>query len=253
MKQFPVLVSIPHGGSKIPDELRNLTCLTKSDIFDDSDAFTLEIFNIGSKAAEVVTTDIARAFVDVNRAPDDRPPVNPDGVVKTQTCYNAPVYKNESDPDKNLTDTLLNRYYKPYHKSIQRAIQSSKIKLALDCHSMAESGPPISPDSGQKRPEFCMGNIHGVSSSMDIVGKFADCVKNVFSLNDKDVVLNSPFAGGYITKTYGLKPVPWIQVEMNRKLYLSSQWYNRETFTINGGRLKELNLKFLQVLELYFA
>ena len=57
---------------------------------------------------------IARAIVDVNRAPEDRPPKNQDGVVKTVTINGTPVYKGDKFPDDALIEELLQRYYYPY-------------------------------------------------------------------------------------------------------------------------------------------
>ena len=67
-----------------------------------------------------------------------------------------------------------------------------------------------------------------------------------------DVTINDPFAGGYITRTYGNNPVPWVQVEMNRSLYLSSPWFDPVALTVASHRLTKLNNKFKMALELYF-
>ena len=45
--------------------------------------------------------------------------------------------------------------------------------------------------------------------------------------NRNEISINDPFHGGHITKTYGNKPVPWIQVEMNRDLYLTEPWFDQ--------------------------
>jgi formiminoglutamase len=49
---------------------------------------------------------IARAIVDVNRAPDDRAPKNPDGVVKAVTVNGTSVYKEGMLPDDALIEEL---------------------------------------------------------------------------------------------------------------------------------------------------
>ncbi len=48
-----------------------------------------------------------RAVVDLNRAPDDTAPENPDGVVKSHTCWNVPVYKPGSLPDEKLKNIIF--------------------------------------------------------------------------------------------------------------------------------------------------
>ena len=251
MTIYPVLVSIPHGGKKVPKELTDFTCLSEPGIFDDSDAFTKEIFDISANALKIVSTDIARAFVDVNRAADDRPPENPDGVVKSKTCYGHQIYK-KLPLDEKLIESLLQCYYYPYHNLIATALKNLEIELALDCHSMASIGPPISPDFGKQRPAICLSNFYGKSCSMTVIEKFARCIRKTFFLGDNEVSINTPFSGGYITQTYGMRPIPWIQIDMNRNFYLSDQWFDWKAYSIMYERLNELKIKFEEALAMFF-
>ncbi|UCH95710.1 MAG: N-formylglutamate amidohydrolase, partial [Candidatus Aminicenantes bacterium] len=144
MNQFPVLISIPHGGTGTPEELINRICIRSKDIFDDMDPFTREIYDLEPGVIEVLTTDIARAFVDLNRAVDDLPPKNPDGIIKSMTCYKKPIYIKGKEPDEPLRQILVERYYHPYHRKLREITsQNKEVKLALDCHSMAAEPPPL--------------------------------------------------------------------------------------------------------------
>ena len=78
MKKLPVLLSIPHGGKEIPPELDDHVCITEKDLFDDSDPFVIEIYDLGEKVEGSIMTNVARAFVDLNRSLQDLPPQNPD-------------------------------------------------------------------------------------------------------------------------------------------------------------------------------
>jgi len=253
VNRLPVLISIPHGGNVIPSELKELVILTKSELFDDSDAYTREIYDLGDKVVEVITTDIARAIIDVSRSPYDLPPTNPDGVVKTKTCFGCQVYRHGYGLNKQLTEEMLSRYYFPYHKKIRRAVQRKEIILALDCHSMASIGPQISPNPGKKRPMICLGNVRGRSCNMDLVEKLSVCFQQAFSADKDDITINEPFAGGFITRKYGMSPLPWIQVELNRNLYLSPPWFNRQTLYVNKKRLTDLKSRFNKTLTLFFT
>lgn len=255
MDTLPVLISIPHGGSKVPEEVRDRIGLLPIDILDDGDAFTGDIYDVGDAVRHVVKASAARAFVDLNRSRDDLPPGNPDGVVKTHTCYGKQVYRNGCQPDRDLTQLLLNRHYDPYHSRLQHLLSGenpSGIRLALDCHSMAAVGPEISPDPGKKRPAFCLGNLRGRTCPQSMLDTLADCLRQAFGLRDSDVTQNVPFAGGHITRAYGGKPIPWIQVEMSRDLYLRPPYFERETMAVDPSRIRELNTKFEQVLQLFF-
>ena len=304
MEQIPVLISIPHGGTHTPPELIDRTCILAKDIFDDMDPFTREIYDLEPWVAEVIHTDIARAFVDLNRAVDDLPPKNPDGIIKSMTCYKKPIYIKEKEPNEPLRQTLIERYYLPYHRKIQEITSRNKeLKLALDCHSMAAEPPPIvknhnppvqKKDRGRMtkykqttnyniqnykqknnkkflqgesrcytgtvfskrvppgRPLICLGNAHGKACDQVIVKKLAKCFCQAFQLEEKDITINQPFAGGYITRTYGNNPLPWVQVEMNRSLYLAAPWFDPITLQVDNHRLMELNDRFKKTLELYF-
>jgi N-formylglutamate deformylase len=253
MTQFPVLLCIPHSGQQIPKELEGRIVIDKQETFKDSDAYTKEIFDLGSKVIQVISTDYARAFIDMNRNLDDLPPAVPDGMIKSMTCYQTPIYSEGEEPDENLIGKLVTKYYKPYHMEIQNALRNSNLKLALDCHSMAEIAPNISPDVGQKRPSVCLGNCFDKTCSRDIIKKLADCFSAAFDLKREDVKINKPFFGKYTTQRYGLKPIPWIHVELNRKLFLEKPWFNSDTLLINESRLQELNTMFENTLKLFFS
>ena len=255
MDRLPVLVSIPHGGLNVPGEVRRRICLSEEDVLADSDPFERELFDLGGRVAAVVTTDIGRAFVDVNRAPDDLPPRNPDGVIKTHTCYRRTVYKAGLEPERTLVDVLLEKYYEPYHRWIRRALEGAEpgIQLGLDCHTMSEIGPDVAPDPGQRRPLLCLGSAHSRSCSQETVDRLADCFVKVFGWAPPDVTQNRPFAGGYITRHYGGRPVPWIQIEMSESLYLMARRSEDESLRPDPVRVQEVKDKFEQTLCLFFA
>jgi len=189
---------------------------------------------------EVIKTDIARAFVDPNRAPDDLPPKNPDGVVKTKTCYGVQIYKKPLS--KELINLLLEKYYYPYHNQIKQALKSKKIEMAFDCHSMAAVAPEISPDVGKKRPAVCLGNVNGNSCDFETTERLRKAFIEAFCLEDNEVTINEPFSGGYITRFYGNNPIPWVQIEINRK-----------KLTVKKDRLDQLRSMFLKAVELFFS
>ena len=253
MNILPVLLSIPHGGTQKPKELENNLCISKRDQFDDSDPFVYEIYNLGNKVQQVIFSEIARSFVDLNRSLQDIPPKNPDGLIKSSTCYQKPIYLNGKEPDDSLTEKLIQLYYLPYHRSIQKSIQNLDLQLCLDCHSMASTAPNISPDGkNKKRPLFCLSNQNGKTSSSEMLELLANCISESFQIEREKIFLNDPFLGGYITKTYGNNPIPWIQIEMNRDLYLKDPWFDSSSLTLQESHSKKLNNQFEKSLNLFF-
>lgn len=252
MSRLPVLISIPHSGMQVPPELSGCLKLSEYDIFDDIDPYSDTIYDISQHAAALIYTPIARTFVDLNRAPGDLPPANPDGIIKSKTCYGKAIYKTGKQPGKVLSALLIEKYHRPYHKKIEEALNNPEIKLALDCHTMAAVGPAFAPDTGKKRPLICLGNCYGQSCDPEVIRKLATCFKAAFKLNNSDIQLNMPFAGGYITRHYGRQKKIWIQVEINRDLYLKEPWFDKPTGMIDFSRPEKLRKLFLETLILFF-
>lgn len=206
---LPLLISVPHAGLKVPHEVESICTLTQEQIIQDGDEGAAEIYSIEDEVAAFVTTDVARAFVDVNRAEDDR---GADGVVKTHTIWKIPIYSQALSEE--LVETLLRNYYRPYHRDLSQLAR--KVRMGVDCHTMAEVGPPIGPGAGEKRPSICLSNAEG--SCPDAWFKaFAECLERSFEI---EVSLNSPFKGGYIVRSHS-QEIPWAQLELSRAPFFS--------------------------------
>jgi formiminoglutamase len=212
--KLPFLVSVPHAGVTIPDEVQDICLLTPEEIYDDSDGGAAEIYSDLEGAVEVfMPSVVARAIVDLNRAIDD---FRKDGIIKTHTCYDVPVYREF--PSKKLIEHLLAAYYHPYHQKLEKLTKSEKINIGLDCHTMAAVGPPIGPDAGKKRPLVCLSNADGTCPE-EWLGELANCFQKVFL--QEQVKINEPFKGGYIISNYS-STLPWIQIELSRTENISN-------------------------------
>ncbi|MCP5245829.1 MAG: N-formylglutamate amidohydrolase [Burkholderiales bacterium] len=254
MTPFPVLLSIPHGGDQIPPELDGFVVISEHDMLADSDAYTREIYGIQDDVAFVVETSIARVFVDLNRALTDLPPANRDGIVKSQSCHGVQIYRKEIWHDQRLVSMLLENYYHPYHRQIQSILaQNNTLELVLDCHSMEAIGPVVGPDPGVERPAICLGSRHGQSCSSAMIKHMARAICRAFNLKKEQVTIDQPFAGGYITRCYGNNPLPCIQIELNRGLYLETGWLDRQAIRNNLQVIAEFRYKFREALALFFA
>ena len=229
-------MSIPHGGSRAPAELAGRIAASRAEILDDSDAFTAGIYGLrrGVDVEEVVAADVARAFVDPNRPPGEAPPRSPDGAVKSETCFGAALYRPGAEPRGALRAALVARHHGGYHARLRAALANPRLRLCIDCHSMAAVAPPRSaPDAaGAPRPAFCLsdgsaGAAGKPSCPRPALESLASCIAGSFGVGRGGVRINDPFGGGYIVRTYGgaggaggAGRVPWVQIEMNRSLYL---------------------------------
>lgn len=264
-RPLPVLVSIPHGGTREPGELAGRVAASRADILDDSDAFTAEIYGLrrGIDVEEVVSAGMARAFVDPNRPPCEAGPCHPDGAVKSETCFGAALYRRGRGPDGGLAAEIIARHHGGYHSELRAALSNPRLRLCVDCHSMAAEAPPrSSPDgAGAPRPAFCLSDAGGESCPRAATERLALCVASSFGVGRGDVRIDDPFRGGYIVRTYGRRRrrrrggAPWVQIEMNRSLYLDGPQpsVGGAGPSADPARLAALNAMFLAALRGFFS
>lgn len=205
--------------------------------------------------AAVRSTDTARAIVDLNRAPDDRPPANPDGVVKSLTADRVSVWRGREAPDDDLARLLIQRYWQPYHHDLAAMCERPDVLVAFDCHSMAQFAPAISPRPGEARPLFCLSNGNGDTAPSEMLEELAAALAEAFECDRAAIGLNEPFSGGHITRRHGRRSqpgrsVPWVQIEMNRCWYLAPPWYDAVARTVDPARLEDLRTRFAEALGL---
>ncbi len=208
---LPFLISVPHGGLWVPPEVEDLCILTPEQVAKDGDEGAAKIYAFADQVAAHVTAKVARAIVDPNRAPND---FSKDGVIKTHTCWNKPIYRRALPPETRRT--LLERYWRPYHAELSRRADHGVI-LGVDCHTMAAQAPPVSPDSGAQRPPLCLSNGDGTTCPPKVFAQVAQAFEKAFAF---PVSRNTPFRGGYIIHAHAHE-VPWVQLELSRAPFAS--------------------------------
>jgi N-formylglutamate deformylase len=262
----PILVSIPHGGWKVAEEIKEVWALSEKDAFHDGDPLTARIFDFQDRVTAQLTMEYYRAVVDLNRAPDDIAPGNPDGVIKSHTCHNVEVYKPGCLPDDNLKLKLLDRYYHPYHRRLASCLSRDDIRMGIDCHSMEAVSPPIEGRVGKPRPLICLSNLgdengaasppgNRITCPPEMIRYMRDELVKVFRHEDVGMeipsicTMNVPFQGGYITMQMGNKGIPFVQLELSRALYLTPQHFDEVNLIADDRRIQDLDGKVWKVLK----
>jgi len=120
--------------------------------------------------------------------------------------------------------TRIERLYKPYHAALADLLEATRarfgIAFLLDCHSM-----PSQQGERGGWPDFVLGDRFGASCAPEITRLVQTLLKNL----GYRVLLNKPYAGGYITENYG-KPgqgVHVLQIEVDRSLYMNEETFER--------------------------
>jgi N-formylglutamate amidohydrolase len=234
----PLVFSSPHSGRLYPQPFLERSRLDRHRLRKSEDCFVDEIF------AEVVDLGIPllharfpRAYLDVNREPFELDPMMfaeplPDyvntGSVRVAGGLGT-IARIVSETDEIYADPLtfaeaearIHGLHMPYHAALSRLIaQASDLfghAVLVDCHSMPSTIPNTSADAGG-RPDFILGDRYGSACAAAII----DFVEQRLNELGYSVARNRPYAGGFITQTYGrpLQHMHALQLEMNRSLYM---------------------------------
>ncbi len=210
-ERLPVLLSVPHAGLGVPPEIAEYHQLTPEQIAADGDVQAAEIYlPLQDEVQAFVTTDVARAFVDINRAADD---IRKDGVIKTHTCWDVPIWR--VPPPHAAFEALLERVHRPYHARL-RELAGSGVIVGVDAHTMAAHGPPVGPDPGVERPVACIGIGDGTCP-----WPWAERLRELLEQGlGERVTINDPFRGGHVIRGHE-DELPWLMIELSRTPALS--------------------------------
>ncbi len=259
-ERHPFLISVPHGGTEVPESVRPRLLLTDDDLRFYGDPLTRVIFDYRDRAAAYIDTPVSRMVVDLNRPPLPLPLKDPDGIIKTRTIDGREVWRPGQVPDMQLIHRLLVDHYFPYHQRIDELIDQCPVRIGFDCHSMLPNGSVNQKDSGKSRPRICLGN-NGDRRGRARKGSIATCsaesiteLAGVFRdrFPGNEIAINDPFSGGFITNAhFWRKGIPWIQIEINRILYDPAvSPANPEPDTVND--VVELREKIWKVLTIFW-
>jgi len=249
--RWPFVISIPHCSGAIPDEIRPSIALTDRDIEESVDIGTRDIFG-DFPVKGVLISPWSRLVVDLNRSHDQREPT---GVVAHFDYFGRAAYKENAIPDRGEVERRIKTYYMPYHKALRNALHRPDVKILFDCHSLNGIGPAQAPDPGQSRKDIVLGNNgdhygrpHPGLGVPTCPAELLRKIKATFQDACFTVSLNDPYAGGFITTSYGATYAPAgkmaIQIEINQDLYLDPSHIRP-----HPDRLKEVKEKIRQSFE----
>ena len=186
--------------------------------------------------APFITAKAPRAFLDLNRSPDELDPAlisgirssghNPRiasglGVIPRVVAGGRAIYRGKmsrSDAEQRITT-----FWHPYHNALQGMLDQAHARfgqaILIDCHSMPHEAMDGIARGSVKRPDVVLGDRFGAAASAGIV----DQVEEAFAQAGFTVTRNAPFAGAYITQSYGRpsRRQHAIQVEIDRSLYMN--------------------------------
>ena len=234
-----VVFASPHSGRDYPPSFLRQSVLNQNQIRSSEDAFVDLLFESAPRHGAPLLTALApRAYLDLNRGPDEldsaliegvrRNPHNPRiasglGVVPRVVANGRAIYRGKISLE--AAHQRIARFWRPYHDQLQTLLDESRNTfgeaILIDCHSMPSEavehvGPP-----GSARPDIVLGDRFGATAAGEIVER----VEAAFASAGLRVARNMPFAGAFITQHYGRpsRRQHALQIEMNRALYMNER------------------------------
>lgn len=219
----PLLISMPHVGTHIPDPLlRRMLPIARS--VPDTDWHLEQLYDFAdSLGASVLAGTHSRYVVDLNRPPDNAnlyPGKDTTGLCPIDTFAKQPLYRMSEEPDETEVRHRVGSYWKPYHAKLQTELARLKAEhgraLLWEAHSIASEVPRFFPG---RLPDFNLGTANGASCLPDTAAKMLEIAS---AAKDYTAVLNGRFTGGYITRTYGrpAEGVQAVQLELTEITYM---------------------------------
>ncbi|VAW12124.1 N-formylglutamate deformylase [hydrothermal vent metagenome] len=245
----PIVISIPHSGTKFPSEIKTHYKKRMRRHLDDTDWFVHRLYEFApSLGITIIKANLSRWVIDLNRDPDNVPLYNDDRLITSNTpitdFFGNNIYKSkELEPNSTEIKRRQATYYWPYYKQIESLLDERKKQfgkvLLWDAHSIRHKVGTI-----QKKPfpDMILGNNDEKTAHPKLINT---ALKELRSKEFK-VNQNTPFKGGHITRYFG-KPennIHTLQLEMNKILYMDDN-----EITYNASRAKKVQKVLRNTLE----
>jgi N-formylglutamate deformylase len=220
----PLLVSMPHLGTRIPESLRAAYVPRALDV-EDTDWHLDRLYAFARElGASVLQPTVSRYVIDLNRPPDDAP-MYP-GASNTELCPTRfftgdALYREGAAPPPRQRDERRAAYWQPYHDELQRELARIRAQhgfvLLWEAHSIRSRIPWLFEGV---LPDLNIGTADGASAHASVTEAVARAAGRAPA--GVTHAVNGRFKGGYITRHYGrpAEDVHAVQLEMTQRLYM---------------------------------
>jgi len=244
----PLLVSIPHGGTALPQSMtENFSDATFR--LADTDWHLRRLYDFATDlGASIIQPHFSRYVIDLNRPPDNAA-LYP-GAKGTQLCPTSnfaeeALYRPGREPSEAEVAQRLATYWQPYHNKLQAELARIKAKhgiaILFEAHSIRSRVPRL---FDGRLPDINIGTASGQSCAPAML----EAVNSVLcSQNKYSYVVDQRFKGGYITRAYGQphNGIHAMQLELSQRTYMSEEF----PFHYHDDRAAQVQPLLLQVVK----
>lgn len=225
--ESPVILSVPHAGRDYPAALMAALRAPPAALRTLEDRHVDAVALAARGRETVLMQDVPRAWIDLNRAEDERDPLLDEGaraaplsakvraglgLVPRRTSAAGELWYGRlsaAEVEERIADA-----HRPYHDALARVLAATRarfgVAVLVDVHSM----PPIA----GSRARIVIGDRFGRSAAVRYVARVAGAI----GATSIPYAVNTPYAGGHILDRHGdpAGDVHAIQIEIDRSLYL---------------------------------
>lgn len=219
----PLLVSVPHDGTAVPDDIAE-RMTPEARRVPDTDWHVARLYGFARElGASILVPVHSRYVIDLNRGEDDvslYPGQNTTGLCPVVRFSGDPVYLPGQAPDEAEVRTRVDRYWRPYHAALRAELDRIHAAhgraLLWEAHSIRGEVPFLFEG---RLPDLNLGTAAGASCSPALQAR----LEAILAAQDRyDFVANGRFKGGHITRHYGdpARGIDAVQLEISQRTYM---------------------------------
>ena len=241
----PLLISLPHDGSEIPEDLQ-ARMQPGARSAPDTDWHVSRLYAFAkAMGATILQPKYSRYVIDLNRSPDDvslYPGQNTTGLCPTLQFSDEPVYLEGHWPSEHEIKSRIEHYWRPYHQTLKEQIDRLHAEhgrvLLWEGHSIRSQVPFLFEG---KLPDFNIGTVAGASCSEKTQFNIE---RALAAQSQYSWISNGRFKGGYITRHYCdvAKNIETVQLELSQSTYMNedANTYNEALAAVTQKQIRKL-------------
>lgn len=237
----PLVIASAHSGRAYDQAFLAASRLDPLALRRSEDSFVDELFAAApSVGVPMIAAEFPRAYCDPNREAWELDPTMFEDALPPWVNTHSPrvaaglgtiarvVSSGDSIYRKKLrfseAERRVRECWEPFHAGLSALLDDTSRQfgtvLLVDCHSM-----PTGALSGRGPVDFVIGDVHGTSCSSEVTR----LIEALLSGLGYRARRNDPYAGGYITRTYGRPETGRhaVQIEVARRLYMDEARFER--------------------------
>ena len=230
----PLLVSVPHDGTFVPDDIAaRLT--PQAQRVPDTDWHIARLYEVAmTLGASMIMPTHSRYVIDLNRGEDDvslYPGQNTTGLCPIVRFSGDPVYRDGQAPSEDEVRARVETYWRPYHAALRAELDRIRAEhgraVLWEGHSIKGELPFL---FDGRLPDLNLGTANGASAT-PVLQQRLEAV--LAAQSGYDWVHNGRFKGGHITRHYGdpSRGIDAVQLEISQRIYM-----DEDSFAWNAAK-----------------